>query len=311
MSESYWSIFKNRFIDIINSNDYYKRMFTFLKNTNNNALLYGSYGFPIDLFIDEILKQKFSLETLYKKECIWNKNMIYYHNQHFLEIDLMHPTMPKDMTIISKFILNVISNKNINDEKHLIIIKHIDILNSKDFNSFRIIIERYSNNVYFLCFTHKLDKIDVPVKSRFALFRMPLFQHDEIQKIFQEYLHIPVNKYLAEEKTRDIIKAIYIAHEDDNICTKEFCTLNFPLVFEFYKKFKKKSNLDDIRQFSYKCFQYNISIKELLIDFLKLLPHTQKIRAVKIASEIEHIMQNSNKGRESIYIESFLCQLLL
>ena len=61
MSESYWSIFKNRFIDIINSNDYYKRMFTFLKNTNNNALLYGSYGFPIDLFIDEILKQKFSL----------------------------------------------------------------------------------------------------------------------------------------------------------------------------------------------------------------------------------------------------------
>lgn len=311
MNDSYWSIFKDNFIEIIKSNEYYSNIFDFLQKSNNNALLYGSYGFPTDLFIDEVLKHKFNTDILYKKECVCSKNIPYYHNQHFIEINCMHPMIPKDLSIISKFILNIITNKNINDDKHLIVIKHIDIFNSNDFNSLRIILERFSNNVYFLCTTHKLDKIDVPVKSRFALFRIPLFSHIEIKEIFSKYFKIPLNKYLEEEKTRDIIKSIYIAHQDEKICTNDFCLYNFPPIFEFYKSFKKKGTLNDIRQFSYKCFQFNISISELLFDLLKLLPNNQKTYAIEIASKIDHIMQGTNKGRESLYIESFLCQVLL
>jgi DNA polymerase III delta prime subunit len=306
----YWSLFQTNFINIIKTHPYYKNIFKFLQETQNNALLFGAHGFPTDLFIDEVIKHKFSINQIYKKECIWNKDIVYYANQHFLEINLMHPSMPKDMSVITKFIISVIKNKNINDDKHFIIIKHIDLLNTKDFNCFRIILERFSNNVYFLCTTHKLDKIDVPVKSRFALFRMPLFTHDEILCIFKEYLSIPLNKYLAESKTRNVIKAIYIANCKDSLCTKDFCSLNFPPIFEFYKNIKKQ-RIEDFRNFAYKCFQYNIGISELLCDLLKLLPNKKKSHAIHIASEIDDILQKTNKGRESIYIESFLCQVLL
>ena len=309
----YWSIFKKNFITIIKNHEYYSKIFTFLQNTNNNALLYGSHGFPTDLFVDEIIKYKFGLTTIYKKECFWNKDMIYNYNPHFLEIDLMHPDMPKDLGVVSKFIISIIENKNIYDSKHFIVIKHIDILSSKDFNSFRIILERFSNNVYFLCTTHKLDKIDVPVKSRFALFRMPLFEHKEILKIFKDIMQAPLNPYLVRDKTRDIVKALFIANCHDNECQNEdFCIFNFPPIVEFYKNLKKKNNsLEEFRAFTYKCFQYNIGIPELLKDLLKLIPNKQKPRAIQIASDIQYMLQATNKGRESIYIESFLCQVLL
>jgi len=310
-----WSIFKDHFIDIIKSNEYYNKIFEFLKNYDNNVLLYGSHGFPTDLFIEEVIKHKFDISTIYKKECNWNKEIIYFWNQYFLEIDLMHPGMTRDLSELSKFIISVIKNKNIYYDKHFIVIKHIDYLNRDDFSSFRIILERFSSNVYFLCTTHKLDKIDVPVKSRFALFRMPQMSHDEIVKIFKDYFQYPLNPFLAEKKTRNIIKAIYMAQiEQTNpeLITKDFCTMNFPPLFEFYKNFnKKKQSLDDIRQFSYKCFQYNVTISDLLCDFLKLLPSKQKPNAIKIAAEIDNFLSATNKGREPIYIESFLCQVLL
>ena len=305
-----WNTFKIHFINIIKYHDYYNKIFIFLQHTKTNALLYGAYGFPTDLFIDEIIKHKFSLTNIYKKECVWNKDLIYYYNPMFLELDLMHPNIPKDMTILCKFILSVIKNKNIHNDKHFIIIKHIDILAAKDFNSFRIILERFSNNVYFLCTTHKLAKIDVPVKSRFALFRMPLFEHNEILKIFRDYLHIPLNPFLSQNKSRDIIKALFIANCD---CQDEdFCNFNFPLISGFYKNLKKNNNsMEEYRTFAYKCFQFNIGIPQLLSDLLKLIPNKQKQRTIKIAADIEYLLQSTNKGRESIYIESFLCQVLL
>lgn len=309
-NQCYWSLFQKHFKQIIHQHSYYHQIFNFLTTTQNNALLYGAYGFPTDLFVDEIIKTKFNTDYLYKKECTWNKDIIYYTNQHFLEINLMHPSIPKDTSVITKFIINIIKNKNINDEKHFIIIKHIDLLNSKDFNCFRIILERFSNNVYFFCTTHKLDRIDVPVKSRFALFRMPLFEHNEILHIFKEYLKTPLNKYLIEDRTRNIIKAIFIANCSDAVCNKDYCSFNFPPICEFYKT-AKKHNIDGFRNFAYKCFQYNISLSDILCDLLKLLPDKQKAKAIKIASDIEYMLQHTNKGRECIYIESFLCQVLL
>lgn len=310
-NSSYWSIFKHHFKDIINSNEYYSKVLNFLVNYESNSLLYGAYGFPTDLFIDEIIKNKFSFNSIYKKECTWNKDIVYQYNQHFLEIDLRHPAMPKDLSGLSNFIIGIIKNKNINDDKHLFIIKHIDILSHNEFSSFRIILERFSNNAYFLCTTHKLGKIDVPVKSRFALFRMPLFQHSEILDIFRLYFHHPLNQHLAETKSQDIIKCIFITQIEacnPELVTKEFCILNFPPLYEFYHQ--KKVSLDDIRQFSYKCFQYNVTISEILSDLLLMLPNKKKQNAIHVAAEFDYLLNMTNKGREPIYIEALLCQIL-
>lgn len=315
MKKCFWTIFKNHFINIIHDNETYERTFNFVLNTDNNVLFYGHHGFPIDLLMDEILKHKFNITNLYKQECTWNKDIAYLYNQHFLEIDLMHPSLSKNFANLTKFIISIIKNKNIGNDRHCIIIKHIDMLSQNDYSSFRIMLERYSCNAFFFCTTHKLDKIDVPVKSRFALLRIPLLSHEEILSIFSRYLEIPLNEHLVQARTRDIIKAIFIAqveHNDKTIVTKEFCTLNFPPISEFIQKFdKRKNNLDAIRKFSYKCFQFNISIPALTQDLLKILPNKSKANLIEIASKTDHLLNLTKKGREPLYIEAFLCNVLL
>ena len=310
--DSYWSILKYNFKDIINKYDYYTKIYDFINKNDNNILLYGIHGFPTDLFIEEIIKLKFNITTIYRTECVWNKNIIYNENQNFFEIDLINPNMPKDFSFLSELILHIIKSKSIINKKHFIIIKHIDIL-YEQFFTFRILLEKFTENAYFLCTTHKISKIETPIKSRFTCIRIPLFEHNDILNIFDKYLNIKLNKYLIEKKTRDIIKAIFIAEverNEPNLITYEFCNYNFPPLYNFFTSYNNKNNnLEDIRHFSYKCCQFNIKISDLTIDILKHVKNKKEL--IKIASDIEHTLILTNKGREPIYIESLLCQILL
>lgn len=312
---SCWNTFRNGFKSIIEKHEYYNKIYQYMKTAQNNVLLYGTHGFPTDLFIDEVIKAKFGLDMLYKKECTWNKDVIYLYNQYFLEIDLLNPMLPKKFTNIIKFLMSIIESRHVINSKHFIIIKHIDVFSRDDFGALRIILERFSNNVYFLCTTHNLDKIDVPVKSRFDLIRMPLFQHQEVKYIFENFLNTPLNKYLQEQETRNIIKAIFIADvekQNKELITKDFCTLNFPPLMDFVAKFdKKKNNLESIRALSYQIFQYNITISDILQDLLKMPSVKNKFKIIQEASNIDHLLQCTNKGREPIYIETFLCSVFL
>lgn len=311
----YWSILKKNFKKIIEDNDYYLKMFNFIKNYNNNMLLYGPHGFPTDIFIEEIIKEKFNIKTIYRTECIWNKHIYYNENQHFFEIDLMNPNMPKDYSFLSELILHIIKSKNIINTKHFIIIKHIDLM-YEHFFTLRILLERFTDNAFFLCTTHKISKIEFPIKSRFTCFRMPLLEHNEIANIFEKYFKIPLSKLYIDKDSRDLIKLIFLAEIERNepeLISHEYCNYNFPPIYEFIKNFdKKKNNLDSIRLFSYKCCQYNISLPQITVDILRHYKKSKdRIEIIKIACEIEHSFILTNKGREPIYIENLLCQLLL
>lgn len=310
-----WATFKNQFMNILKTadNDYYFKLFKFLAAYENNVLLYGSPGFPTDLFIDELLKVKFNLTVLHKTPSHWNKDMVYLHNPFFLEINLMHHTVSKNLKDLSKVLTELIKTKNIAGSKHFIIIKHIHLLDDEEFISYRIILERFSNNVCFLCTAHNIDNIDTPILSRFSLFRVPLFTQKEIAHIFSDYLQLNLNKYLMS--SRNIMKCLWISsiekHEKE-LVTQEFCTLHFPPIVELVNK-KSKIKLEDIRQISYKCFQYNISISNITLDLLQILPKNDAKRKyiVEIAADIDHKLTMTNKGREPLYIEAFLCQALL
>jgi hypothetical protein len=303
-----WSQFKMHFPKIIADNEYYNKRLNFLRDYDNNVLLYGPYGFPTDLFINEVIKAKFELNALHKSECIWNKDVPYYHNPHFLEINLMHPLFAKNVSNLCPFLTHIIKTRNVSGCKHLIIIKHIDLLDKDNSISYRIILERFSSNAYFLCTTHNIDRIDLPIKSRFSLIRMPLFSHAEIKTIFDKYLGRPINKHLAADKhMRDIIKALYLSDQEHSA---DLVNLKFPPVVEFVNK-KKKCTLTDVRQFAYKCFQYNISISDLVHDLLILCPNSKKIGIITVATDIEYKSKLVNKGREAIYIEAFLCKVML
>lgn len=341
----YWNKLTIAFPAIIHNNPKYQNIINHIELCPNNKLLYCPLGFPLDLFIDETLKTIFDIQTpaIHRTEHTWNKSVIYRENQNFFEIDLLHPDSTQDISCISEFVLHIIKTKNINHmQKHFIIIKHIDHLAS--FFDFRILLERYQHNVIFMCTTHSISKIEAPIKSRFTTFRIPLFTNPEIQTIFKDHLNTQLNQYLIDTQTRNIIKAIFIAeieHQEANqslpsIITKEFCTYNFPPLYEFIKSFdKSKDNLENIRNLAYKCCQYNISILHLVEDFIKIIDddnlHFLKIKytsritkkqfpsiknnlkldIINTGANIDNILTQSNKSREPLYIECFLCKLLL
>jgi len=304
---NYYEIFSKNFEDFIC--DDYKKYLDFCIKSQNNILLYTRIGFPIDLYIDEIVKKKFNLKQIYKKECIWDKNVIYYENQYYFEIDLFNPEF-KDYSLIDKFISSIIKTKNLID-KHFIVIKNIDLLNKK-FNSFRIILEKYYYNVYFLCSTFNFSKIENPIKSRFTNLRIPLFTHEDIKNIFKK-LNIKLNRFLLENKTRNIINALFITQVEKNephLINYEFCNLNYPPLLSFIKS--KKYDIEDIRNLSYKLCQYNINILQLTLDLLKIFnSNKKKENIIILAQEIDNMLVLSNKGREPIYIECYLSNILL
>ena len=227
----------------------------------------------------------------------------------------MNPSLPKDYTFLTKFILHILKNKNIIGSKHLIIIKHIDILREY-YSVLKILLESYSNNAYFICTSYSISSIESPIISRFTCFRIPLFKNDDIQYIFIKFLNKKLNKHLIENNCRNLIFSIFIANVEEKqpeLVTKEYCILNFPPLYNFITKFnKKKYNLDDIRTFSYSCFQYNIKIDNIISDIFKIIPNFKnKNELISIAADLEHKLVSTNRGREPIYIEALLCYILL
>lgn len=323
-----WNTFTNHFPEIIRDTSH-KTILDEIIDTPNNILLYSVHGFPIDLFIDEILKSRFNIQTIYRNKALWNKNIPYIENQYFFEVDLMNPELPKDYSFLTELILHIVKMRNITNSKHLFIIKHIELLRDYFFE-FRILLERYSSNVVFLCTTHSISHIEAPIRSRFNLFRIPLFTTTEIQNIFAKYLYNNMLNDLLKVFRRNIIKAIFFA---DMTSTTSLDTYNFPPLYDFMKTYdKKKNNLEEIRTLAYKCCQYSISIGDLAQDFIRILDDNidfaklkksrisqkkyiqtkeeYKCKIINIAADLDHSLCLTNKGREPIYIEAFLCQII-
>lgn len=322
VDNSNWGKFKKNFNNIINENNYYLNTLNNILLIDTNILIHFVKGFPTDLYIDEIIKKRFKIkDTIYRNKHIWNKNIPYYENQYFFEIDIANPDMPKDYSFLSNFILHIIKTKNILNQRYFIIIKNIDIL-KEYFLEFRIILEKYSINALFLCTTFNISKIDAPIISRFIQYRIPLFTLDQISNIFEKY-NLTYNKSTFNKTlSRDIIRLIFLADvsvHEPLLITESFSNYNYPPLYDFLKNYNNKTiNLEEIRLLSYKCCQFNISIKELLMDVLvyiktNTIKNKKKFRynAIKVASELDHLLSITNKGREPIYIESFFCRILL
>lgn len=304
---------ENNFNKIIESHIELSKIFNFICKYNYNILLYSTNGFPIDIFINELIKKKFNINRIFKTENVWEKNINYYENQFFFEIDLMNPNFSKNYELLTNFIAYLIKIRNIYNEKHLIVIKHIDLLKD-EFSNLKILLEKYSSNVYFICTTYKIASIEDAIKSRFTCFRLPLFKTHEIDNILCNYLNKNLNTYLVKSNCRNLIFATFISeieNKEPQLITEEFCNLKYPPLYNFIKTFnKKKYNLEDIRKLSYNCFQYNITISDILHDYIYIV---KKINTdiIQKAADLDHCLNLTNKGREPIYIEAFLCYILL
>jgi len=337
MIESAWSKLQEKFPEIICNNNKYNIIVKNILLSPNNILVYCAYGFPIDLMVDVVLMQKFNKTNFYRTPHVWDKSIHYNENQHFIEIDLMNPENIKNIEKLNNFLLHIVNTKSINLNKHLIILKNINLLN-RHYYEFRILLERFSNNITFFATTHHISKIEAPILSRFRIFRIPLFSFEEITDIYKNYLDMSINEYLALTKTRDIIKCIFITDNESTpnskeLITKNFINYNYPPFVDFVKTFNPM-NLEEIRNLSYKCSQYNITLLKITHDFIKLVDEdgdhyfnikypkiakknykkykdNLKMEIIEIGTNIDYMLSQTNKCKEPIYIENLLCQLLI
>ena len=220
MCDSVWNKFQEKFPEIIENNYKYNNIINNILTSPNNILLYCSNGFPIDLFIEIILLKKTNNKSFYRNYHLWEKTINYCENQYFIEIDLMNPENIKNLDKLTKFLLNIVNTKNIGLTKHIIILKHIDLL-IKYFYEFRILLEKFSNNIIFISCTHNISKIEAPIKSRYNIYRIPLFTLNEIDEIYKNYLDMSLNDIFYTLRSRDIIKSLFLTEYEEKPSTKD------------------------------------------------------------------------------------------
>jgi len=168
-----WDEFISKFPLFIRQNEPYNFYIENSKLISTiNLLFYHTKGFPIYLFIDEILKNKFN--TICNKTFRNVDNISFYEAKHYHEFKLT-----KTNNNIIKIIQSIVSTKHvIQNQKHIFIIHNIELLPSQI--PFRILCEKYQYNATFIATTNCISKIELPLKSRFYGIRIPLFTKKQL-----------------------------------------------------------------------------------------------------------------------------------
>lgn len=293
-----WSTFYNNFYEYLLLLPFHNYIVEQLININildnPNILLYGAKGFPHNILIETAIAKKFNLQLpIQKRYPTWNNLFSYVETDYYFEIDCHHPEFPSDLNIILDFLLTISKHKCMHLDRHIIIIKNIDFFHHNNSQSIRVIFERFYNNSLFICTTNSINKIEAPIQSRMQLYRIPLPSHKE-QEVILERL-IGHNKYIYHD--RNFVKNIFFNEHT----IRE--TLLYPFIKEFITTCKNK---EDIRKFSLKLFQQNISIKELILDLLNYIKKDYIYDFLEKCSIIEYNSLHLDSSKISFYIEMIL-----
>lgn len=295
-----WTRFVNLFHTIINKHDDYvnkARLVLSSIDAGSNVLMFGTEGFPLDLYINYVATLKYS--SFIKKECTYDKQVVYYETHFFIEIDFSHPSNRKTIDAVNTLILTIINNACIHSEYHLIICKNIEYID--DPYAFRVILERFNKNAKFLCTSNSLSKLETPLKSRFALVRIPLFSCEQIHDIMTT-IGGRYHPSLSITNCRNIIKCIAVSDlEMNGNDVSLVATYTYPAINEFMQK--KNNTIVSIRDFSFKVCAQGIPFHLLVQDLLLHIPETRKRAFLQESSRLEHRLSQTNGGRQPLYYE--------
>lgn len=299
-----WFNFYNNFEYYLNMLPVHKNILIDIENyldicSSPNLLFYGPKGFPnlllFELALCNKMKTKFPLS---KKYPVWNNILNYIETNYYVEIDMENPDFPQDIQILNKFLLNIINNKCIYLDRHIIILKNIDLYENNSAQIFRVLLERFSKNVLFIVTTNTINSIEEPLRSRMLNIRIPLPSIDDNKTI----LSCLTKKYRIAD--RNLLKNIFLNETAILKKYKEIPTLNFPPIKEIID-----NNLTsiDIRKLSLKMFQQDIHIRDIIMDlFNNLKNEKDKLDFLEKSAEIEHKSKLLEKSKIGFCIELIL-----
>lgn len=300
MSYKYWNLFYQNFEKILSILPYHKytceSIFYGDFNTISNSLLYGPKGFPFETLIEYSISKLFSCDfPIQKRYPLWNDTLPYIETNYYFCIDTEHPEFPKDIQSLTDFIKHIVQTKCIYLDRHIIVLKNIDaIANKNTCFIFRVLLERFSQNAFFICTTHQHQLIERPLLSRMQAYRIPLPTTQQIQDILK-YINPDFNE------TVTIRNLAFILFHLDNLPKQ---LLNYPPLKD---TLHQSLTPTEIRQLSYKLFQYKISISELISDCMSYIDDNhQKIKWIEQTSKIELCAKKTDPNKICFFIELIL-----
>ena len=280
------------------------------KRSSGNVLLAGAPGFPIDCLWEEAVRRIYcnSLDNndsnnkkqLHTRQYISERGLPYFESPYFIYIDLTHPDI-KDTESLVDFVKTLILSKCIEADRHLVIIHEVHRVCCRGtLEAFKVMVERFSSNVCFVCTSHHPTAIDTSLMSRFLYLRVPLATEDEVVAVVDRINSIKTTKTKnnSESYGRNLTRILL---------SKGFANeYNYPAM---QQRFAINMSLIDVRKLAYQLCQYNLTISEVAQDLLRELRRRRRDihEFIAKAASID-VMLAKRGGREPLYMELLILE---
>jgi len=281
-----------------------------------NILMFGVYGFPHDLLWKEALRIRFGVERFAPVSCTWGKELQYTETPYYIHIDLDHPNIPKDVEMLQEFLKSVITTRSVFSMRHVIVLENIDAMvhRCSSMNAFRVLLERFSKNVWFICTTYHISKLELPLRSRFQSIRVPLPTEDENHSVITLLDGASNSSSYVAPTTRNLILAMAVPLYDDEY-KSWISSLTYPPLADFMLN-TSLPTIESIRSVTYKAFQCGISLSALVIDIIEICKRRgdseeDLFLITKEMAHYEHISFQSKGMRTLLYMEYMLHYAML
>lgn len=268
-----------------------------------NILLYGVHGFPHDLLWMEALKERFGVSRLLPLPCTWGRDMHYMETPYHIQVDMEHPTMPKELDILQEFLKTIVTARSMLSDRHIIVLENIDALvqHGRGMNAFRVLLERFSRNAWFICTTYRIGRIEMPLRSRFYGIRVPLPTEDENMGLLRE-----IDAGADPCHTRNLMQALVLQEPRE----PWMLSMAFPPMAEYILS-TTNTNIEDIRGITHKAYQCGVSIAGIARDIVEACTRRgdreQDLHALAAElSRCEHMATQSKGMRTLLYMEYML-----
>jgi len=315
-----FDIYRAEFANILNNylTDYHY-IVNFLSKENltdmPNCILAGAPGMQYDYIWLESMSRRFGISagTWNRTQCTSSKGLPYMDGSHFIEIDLRHPDMPKDINVLADLIKEIITTKPHHQDRHILVLHNIDEVRRGATQMFRVLLERFSSNVFFLCTTSYASRLDVSLRSRLRVLRLPLPSEATVKNILTYMINHPrlqscsnveetqrVLSYIEKIETRQIDKAIYSLAHAARFQRLPCMALTFPPIADL----QKTTSIADIRAMVMRIVELDIPFSAIAKDIIECFPATADI--IPLIADLEHQVASSVAAREPFYIEYLL-----
>lgn len=282
ISETFISKYKPKFLKDLYINDDLLNIIKYLlKSDYLNILLLGPNNSGKTTMLECIIREYYNL----------NGNARFPHNNIMIINNLKEQGVNYYRNEMKTFCQ---SNSTIFGKKKMVIIDDIDTLSEQSQQVFRNYIDKYKNNVNFICVCSNIQKIIESIQSRLNIFKIIPLSMIENKKIMNNIIkneNIKINddvkQYLIKISNNNIRNIIHnlekihiysIKHKNPTleIC-KSLCSNISISKFEEYIECIKKKELSNAINIIYNFHDYGYSVIDILEFFFYFIKITDNI----------------------------------